>query len=153
MYPYLIGSNLISSHQLGFKGGDSCINQLLSIAHEIYKSFDEGFEFHKVFLEISKALDRVWHTGLIFKLQKNDISDKLLLLLKDILKSTKQQVVLNSQHSSWRDLSADVSQGSILRSLFFLVCVTDVSNDLKSNRKLFADDTSLLSVIRDLNLS
>ena len=153
MYPYLIGSNLISSHQLGFKGGDSCINQLLSITHEIYKSFGEGFEVHKVFLEISKALDRVWHTGLIFKLQKNDISDKLLLLLKDILKSTKQQVVLNSQHSYWRDLNADVSQGSILRSLFFLVYINDVPNDLKANRKLFADDTSLLSVIHDVNLS
>ena len=41
VYPYLIDKNLLSSHQTGFKGGDSCINQLLSITHEIYKSFDE----------------------------------------------------------------------------------------------------------------
>ena len=55
-----------------------------------YKSFDEGFEVRGVFLDISKAFDRVWHDGLIFKLQENGISGKLLLLLKDFLKSRKQ---------------------------------------------------------------
>ena len=86
VYPYLIDNNLISSHQ---SGGDSCINQLLSSTHEIYKSFDEGFEVRGVFLDISKAFDKVWHDGLIFKLQENGISGKLLLLLKDSLKSWK----------------------------------------------------------------
>ena len=88
VYPYLIDNNLISSHHSGFKGGDSCINQLHSITHEIYKSFDEGFEVHGLFL------DRVWYDGLIFKLQENGISGKLLLLLKDFLKSRKQRVIL-----------------------------------------------------------
>ena len=96
MYPYLIDNNLISSHQSGFKGGDSCINQLLSITQEIYKSFDEGFEVRGVFLDISKAFDRLWHDGLM----ENGTSGKLLLLLKKFLKSRKQRVVLNGQHSS-----------------------------------------------------
>ena len=68
---------------IGFKGGDSSINQLLSITHKIYKSFDEGFEARGVFLDISKAFHRMWHDGLIFKHQENCISGKLLLLLKD----------------------------------------------------------------------
>ena len=59
VYPYLIDNNLISSHQSGFKGGDSCINRFLSITHEIYKSFDEGFEVRGVFLDIFKAFNRV----------------------------------------------------------------------------------------------
>ena len=59
VYPYLIDNDLISSHQSEFKGGDSCINHLISIAHEIYKSFNEGFEVHGVFLDISRAFDRV----------------------------------------------------------------------------------------------
>ena len=61
MFRFLIENNLISSNQSGFKPGDSCINQLLSITHEIYKSFDDGFEVRGVFLDISKAFDKVWH--------------------------------------------------------------------------------------------
>ena len=95
----------------------------------------------------------MWHDGLIFKLQVKDISGKLLLLLKDFLKSRKQRVVLNGQHSSWRDVNAGVPQGSILGPLLFLVYINDLSNGLKSNPKLFADDTSLFSVIHDVNSS
>ena len=51
---------LIILFQPGFKPGDSCINQLLSITHEIYKSFDDGLEVRGVFLDISKAFDKVW---------------------------------------------------------------------------------------------
>ena len=50
---------LITPHQSGFKPGDSCIKQLLSITHEIYKSFDDGLEVRSVFLDISKAFDKV----------------------------------------------------------------------------------------------
>ena len=52
VFLYLIDNNLISSHQWGFKGGDSCINQLLSITQEIYKSLDYGFEVHGVLNKI-----------------------------------------------------------------------------------------------------
>ena len=145
MYPYLIDNNLISLHQSDFKGGDSCINQLLSITHKIYKSFDEGFEIRGVFLDISKAFDRVWHDGLIFKLQENGISGKLLLLLKYFLNSGKQRVVLNSQYSSCRDVNAGVAQGLILGPLLFLIYINDLPNGLKSNPKLFADDTFVFS--------
>ena len=110
VFPYLIDNNLISSQQSGFKGGDSWIHHLLSIAPEIYKSFDKIFEVQGVFLDISKAFKRMWHDDPIFKLQVKDISGKLLLLLKDFLKSRKQRVVLNGQHSSWRDVNAGVPQ-------------------------------------------
>ena len=43
------------------KPGDSCTNQLISITHEIYQSFDDGFEVRVVFLDVSKAFDKVWH--------------------------------------------------------------------------------------------
>ena len=64
---FFIENKLIPSSQSGFKPGDSSINQLLSITHEIYSSFDEGLEFRSVFLDISRAFDKLWHDGIIFK--------------------------------------------------------------------------------------
>ena len=72
MFRFFVENNLISSNQSGFKPGDSSINQRLSISHEICKSFDDGFAVRGVFLDISKAFDKVWHKGIILKLKKKE---------------------------------------------------------------------------------
>ena len=144
---------LISPNQSGFKPDDYCINQLLAITHEIYKSFDDGFEVRGVFLDISNAFGKVWHEGLIFKLKQNGISGNLINLLCDFLRNRKQRVLLNGQVSDWSDVRAGVPQGSILGPLLFLIYINDLSEGLSSNAKLFADDTSLFSVIHDSNTS
>ena len=74
LFDFFIANGLISSNQSGFKPGDSCINQLLSITHEIYKSFDDGYEVRGVLLDISKALDKVWYNGLFYKLKQNGVT-------------------------------------------------------------------------------
>ena len=56
----LTTNKLISDNQSGFKPSDSCVNQLLSITHEIYHSLDNGLEVRGVFLDISKASDKVY---------------------------------------------------------------------------------------------
>ena len=63
MYSFFIENDLISANQSGFKQGGSCINQLLSITHEIYQSLDQGYEVCGVFLDISRAFDKIWHKG------------------------------------------------------------------------------------------
>ena len=78
LFEYFIQNDLISPYQSGFKLGDSCTNQLISITHEIYQSFDDGFEVRGVFLDISKAFDKVWHDGLIYKLKQNGVAGDLL---------------------------------------------------------------------------
>ena len=60
MFKHFLDNNLISSNQSGFKPGDSCVNQLIAITHEIFKGFDEELEIRGVFLDISKAFDNVW---------------------------------------------------------------------------------------------
>ena len=114
MFSFFLANNLLAPNQSGFKPGGSCINQLLSITNEIYSSFDDGFEVRSVFLDISKAFDKVWHEGIIFKLQQNGISDDLLNILSDFLRNRKQRVTLNGQSSSWTNVNAGVPQGSIL---------------------------------------
>ena len=81
-----LDNNLISPKQSGFRPGDSCINQLLLITHDISISLDNGLEVRGVFLDISKAFDNVWQDGLIYKVKKNEIKDKLLSLI-DFLKN------------------------------------------------------------------
>ena len=128
-------------------------NYLLFITHEICQSFDEGFEVTGVFLNVSKAFDKVWHEGLLFKLNQNGISGNLLKLLHDFFSCRKQRVVLNGQYSSWDNVTAGVPQGSILGPLLFLIYINDLPNDLSSNCKLFADDTSLFSVVNNIHTS
>ena len=149
MFRFFIKNNLISSNQSGFKPGDTCISQLLSITHDKYKSFDDGFEVRGDFLDISKAFDKVWRKGIIFKLKQNRISGKLLSVLSDFLKDRRERVILNGQVSSWTGVNAGVSRGSILGPLLFLVYINNLADGL-SNAKVFADDTSLFLVIHDV---
>ena len=153
LFEYLITNKLISDNQSGFNPGDSCVNQLLSITHDIYDSLDNGLEVRGVFLDIFKAYDKVWHEDLILKLNQYRILENLLCLIKYFLKNHQQRVVLNGQTSSWTNVLADVPQGSILGPLLFLIYINDLSDDLSSNPKLFADDTSLFSVVHDKNTS
>ena len=104
-----------------------------------------------VFLDISKAFDKAWHKGIIFKLKQNGIFGKLLSVLSDFLKDRKQRVTLNRQVSSWTGVNTGVPQGSILGPLLFLVYINDLADDLSSNAKLFPDDASLFSVIYDVD--
>ena len=62
-----------------------------------YKSFDVGFEVRGVFLDISKAFDKVWHNGLVYKLKQNGVAGDLLDILINFLKERKQRVILNGQ--------------------------------------------------------
>ena len=99
-------------------------------------------ETRAILLDISKAFDKVWHKGLIYKLRQYGVSGNLLALLTDFLSNRKQRVVLNGQHFTWADIKAGVPQDSILGPLLFLVYINDLTENLHSNPKFFADDTS-----------
>ena len=123
LYSHLLSSDLLNPNQSGFRPGDSTVNQLISITHTIFKAFycNPPLHVRSVYLDISKAFDRVWHDGLIYKLKRSGVSGSLLSLIESFLKDRKQRIVLNGQNSSWGDISAGVPQGSILGPLFSLV--------------------------------
>ena len=130
--------------------GDSCIFQLLSIVHEINSSLDCNPTIHVrgVFPDISKAFDKRWHEGLLFKLESYGIEGELLNLFKDYLQERQHRVVLNGQSCSWETIKAGVPQGSVLGPLLFLIYTNDLNDGLSSTCKIFADDTSLFSFAR-----
>ena len=70
LYKYLTDNNLLNSKNAGFKKGDSTVNQLLYITDKISSALDVGREVRMVFLDAAKAFDKVWHTGLLFKLRQ-----------------------------------------------------------------------------------
>ena len=62
-------NNLLSSKNSGFKKGDGAVNQMINITEIIYKALDCGNDVAMVFLDISKAFDKVWQKGLLYKLK------------------------------------------------------------------------------------
>ena len=153
MFSFFSENALLSPKQSGFRSGYSCTNHLLSITHKILSAFDNGHEVRGVFLDISKAFDRVWHEGLLFKLQQNGKSGQLITLIKYFVSCRKQRVVLNGPHLSWTDAKVGAPHGSIPCPLLFLICINDFPNGFNSNVKLFADDMSLCSVVHNIRPS
>ena len=147
LYSYVYTNKFISEKQSGYKKGDSTVKQLLSITNEIYKAFDNDKEVRAVFLDISRAFDRVWHEGLIFKLAQLGIEGQALNIIKSFLEDRMQRVVIDGQSSNWEPVTAGVPQGSILGPLLFLVYINDITEIVSSDIQLFADDTFIRKIV------
>ena len=143
VYNFLLLNNIITSNQSGFTFGDSAINQLVNISNDFGRALDSGKEIRVVFCDISKAFDRVWHKGLLFKLKQYGISGNLLVWFERYLSGRSQRVVLNGSNSEWKTINAGVPQCSILGPLLFLLFINDIMTDIKTSIKLFADATGL----------
>ena len=99
------------------------MHQHISIIHEIYDSLDAdpSLEVGGAFLDISKAIDRVWHGRLICKTKCMGLRGHILTLVKSFLFERQQRVDLNGQESAWLTIKVGVPQGSVLGPLFLYI--------------------------------
>ena len=142
-------NSILTALQSGFVPGDSTVNQLVDLYNTFCKALDEGKEVRAVFCDISKAFDRVWHRGLLYKLRRIGISGSLLSWFANYLKGRRQRVVLPGVPSNWSSINAGVPQGFILGPLLFLIYINDIVENINSSIRLFADDTSLYIIVDD----
>ena len=104
-----------------------CVHQLISITHDIYKAFDAdpSLEVRGVFLDLSKAFDKVWDDGLLYELRRMGICERYFEPIHSFLSDGFQRVLLNGQNSKWSQIIAGVPQCSVLGPLLFLVYIYD----------------------------
>ena len=151
LFKHFIGNKLFAPSQSGFLPGESCIAQPLAITHEIQTNFDSNspVDMRGVLLDISKAFDKVWQKGLLFKLKSYGVEGELLSLLECCLSNREHRVVLNGQTSDWRKINSGVPQESVLGPFLFLIYINDLPDGIISICKIFADDTSPFSKVID----
>ena len=149
LHNYLVSHNLITNVQSGFTPGDSAAYQLVDLYNTFAGAIDDGKEVRVVFCDISKAFDRVWHRGLLFKLRRMGLSGSLLSWFASYLDNRKQRVAVEGSLSDILGVNAGVPQGSILGPLLFLIYINDIVDEIGSCIRLFADDTSLYMIVED----
>ena len=98
-----------------------------------------------------KDFDTVPHKGLVAKLVGFKIDQEIIKWILQFLFHRHQQVMVNGETSSWREISSGNMQGSVLGPLLFVIYINDLLNYVNSSACLFADDTKLFRIIQDVN--
>ena len=158
VFDFLRTNNLLTMSQSGFIPHDSTTFQLLSMYDDFCKALDNRIVTQCIYFDISKAFDRVWHKALLRKLYGIGIRGTLFSWFKNYLSNRTQAVVIKGKSSSYLKIPSGVPQGSVLGPLLFLIYINDITKDIESTIRLFADDTSIYlsiddPVIRTTNLN
>ena len=103
-----------------------------------------------IFLDFSKAFDKVSDTKLLHKIRYCGINGKTNVWISAFLGSRSQQVVISGQSSRSADVLSGVPQGTVLRPMLFLLYINDVNEGVNSQMHLFADDSIVYHEIQTL---
>ena len=139
---HLDQQELLNQNQHGFRPGRSCLTQLLAHFDNIVSLLEDGQNVDVIYLDFSKAFDKVDHNILLTKLSSIRINGKTLRWIQEFLTNRTQRVMVNGKLSAPHEVKSGVPQGSVLGPLLFLVLINDIDKaTLHSLIASFADDT------------
>ena len=148
LYRYLESNSMLANSQYAYRKQLGTCDALLDLTCFMQDNLDKGFESRLVQIDFSAAFDLVNHKALIFKLQNLGIGGYLLGLLHDFLTDRQQRVVVDGAYSEPRPVVSGVPQGSVLGPLLFLIFTSDMVAGLENKIVQYADDTTLVAVVR-----
>jgi hypothetical protein len=155
LYTHLVDNDLLSLHQFGFCKGRSCASQLLTTLHEWMSHLDNNTPIDSVYLDFSKAFDKVPHQRLVHKLHSYRVKNNLLgwphRWVSNFLQDRCHYVSVDGVHSKKAQVTSGVPQGSVLGPVLFIYYINDMPDVVDCNIKIFADDTKLYKHITNLS--
>jgi ribonuclease P/MRP protein subunit RPP40 len=114
------------------------------------RMFDAGLPWDSIYTDFSKAFDSVPHQRLLTKIHSYGIRGKLYKWIESFLSNRCQRVVLGDEKSEWKPVKSGIPQGSVLGPILFTIFINDMPEEIKSNIKLFADDTKIFRAVESL---
>ena len=144
MVTFIENNNLLNPNQHGFRSGRNCLTQLLHHIEDIMCDVSADKNADVMYLDFSKAFDKVDHNILLRKLRSFGIRGKLYQWISSFLKGRKQNVIVDGFMSLTIDVISGVPQGTVLGPLLFLIYIDDIFSVVKHSKiKVFADDSKL----------
>ena len=153
LYSFLEGKNLIINEQSGFRNKRGTADNLLFMTQKIQECLIRGIKVCGIFFDISKAFDKVWHSGLIYKLVYLGVPMYIIRFIKSFLSDRSFRVKINEKFSEAHPITCSVPQGSVLGPLLFLVFIGDIPLSNKKSESysaLFADDLNTIFFLRNM---
>ena len=145
-------NNLISDHQHGFRQNRSTLTQLLHHIHSILDILEHNENADIIYLDLSKAFDKVNHNILLQKLEQMKVTGKIKTWIQTFLTARTQTVVVDGHKSHPTKVLSGVPQGTVLGPALFILYMNNITDFIKHTIiKMFADDSKLIASIKNLN--